>query len=335
MSAGQAQAVMISGPSGIGKSNLAQTLRHLTAQRHPGAGFFIAGRFDQTRRNIPYDALIQAFQELIRQFMLESENRLAHWREQLAAALGSNAALIIEVIPQLRWLIGAQPPVPPLAASEARNRFTTVFLDFMRVFTRQTFILFLDDLQWADAAMIGLLRRLMDDPTTPRLLLLIGSYRALEPASPLASLLEGDASFSRIALGPLVTGDVTAWVADTVLFDSLVHLNQAIDLIAERAERLDYARLNLHAAQKAATSIAYDIAAQHCALAWKLLVLTLYRVIACREERTAGIASSRLARDRAGSRYLAGAGRRTAITQADRGIRAIEHAHLECAATPA
>jgi predicted ATPase len=39
------------------------------------AGYFISGKFDQFKRNIPYASLIQAFQELMRQLLTESAEK--------------------------------------------------------------------------------------------------------------------------------------------------------------------------------------------------------------------------------------------------------------------
>jgi predicted ATPase len=37
------------------------------------SGYFIAGKFDQLQRDIPYQALVAAFQELVRQLLTETE----------------------------------------------------------------------------------------------------------------------------------------------------------------------------------------------------------------------------------------------------------------------
>ena len=39
-------------------------------------------------------------------------------------ALGSNARVIIDVIPDVEWIIGPQSPVPELGSIEAQNRFS-------------------------------------------------------------------------------------------------------------------------------------------------------------------------------------------------------------------
>ncbi|MCP4372119.1 MAG: AAA family ATPase, partial [Deltaproteobacteria bacterium] len=81
---GRAEGLLVSGYAGIGKSALVQELyKPITA----GRGYFISGKFDQLQRDIPYMALSQAFDQLMRQLLTESEARLQAWRQKLLAAL--------------------------------------------------------------------------------------------------------------------------------------------------------------------------------------------------------------------------------------------------------
>ncbi len=96
----------------------------------------------------------------------------------LLDALGINGQLIVDVIPQVELVIGPQPPVPELPPTEAQNRFRMVFRHFIGVFARKEhpLALFLDDLQWADSASLGLLEELVTHPEA-RHLLVVGAYR--------------------------------------------------------------------------------------------------------------------------------------------------------------
>ncbi|HBB34659.1 MAG TPA: hypothetical protein DC064_23465, partial [Cyanobacteria bacterium UBA9273] len=64
-------------------------------------GYFISGKFDQFKRDIPYAALIQAFQELLRQLLTENDQKLQLWQQKLLDALGSNGQVIADVIPEV------------------------------------------------------------------------------------------------------------------------------------------------------------------------------------------------------------------------------------------
>ncbi|WP_143266566.1 ATP-binding protein, partial [Paraburkholderia caledonica] len=95
---GQAALVTVSGYSGIGKSALVDALRKPIVAKH---GYFISGKFDQYQRDIPYATLTQAFRELVRQLLAESETNIAGWRQRIQAAVGVNGQLIVDVLPQV------------------------------------------------------------------------------------------------------------------------------------------------------------------------------------------------------------------------------------------
>ncbi|MDY6802462.1 MAG: AAA family ATPase, partial [Cyanobacteriota bacterium] len=182
--------MLISGYSGIGKSALVREIyKPITAHR----GYFIAGKFDQFQKNIPYSAALGAFKELIGQILTESEEQLTQWRRKILAALGSNGRVIIDVIPELELIVGKQPPVATLSGIEAQNRFNFVFQKFMRVFCSKEhpLVIFLDDLQWVDSATLNLIKLIMSDRQT-EYLFFIGAYRDNEvsPTHPLILAVE-------------------------------------------------------------------------------------------------------------------------------------------------
>ncbi|MEO1210206.1 MAG: AAA family ATPase [Cyanobacteria bacterium J06638_20] len=215
-----AELVLVSGYSGIGKSALVQEIhKPITAKR----GYYISGKYDQFQRNLPYSALIQAFTTLVRQLLTSSEAVIAHWRKQLLAALSPNAAVLIDVIPEIELVIGAQPAVPPLAASAAQARFNLVFENFIRVFSQpqHPLVIFLDDLQWADGASLQLIQVLMT-ASSHQSLLLLGAYRdnevdATHPLiTTLSDLKAAKVPFQELHLGPLNHADVQTLLRETL-----------------------------------------------------------------------------------------------------------------------
>src|SRR5439155_19821119 len=130
-----------------------------------------------TKRDIPYATLAQAFQSLVRPLLSKNEDDLHTWRDALREALEPNGRLIIDLVPELKHVIGEQPPVPELPPQEAQRRFQLVFRRFISVFARPEHrpALFLDDLQWLDAATLDLLEDLLTQ-TDLQHLLLIGAY---------------------------------------------------------------------------------------------------------------------------------------------------------------
>src|SRR5262249_49940557 len=152
---------LVSGYSGIGKSSVVNELRPLLV---PPRGLFASGKFDQYKRDIPYSTLAQAFRGLIRPLLSKSDEDLAPWREALRETLGPNAGLIVNLVPEVRPIIGEPPPVPELLPQDAQRRFQLVFRQFIGVFARpeHPLALFPDDLQWLDAATLDLLEDLMN-----------------------------------------------------------------------------------------------------------------------------------------------------------------------------
>lgn len=185
---GQSQLLLVAGYSGIGKSVLVQELYKPITERQ---GYFISGKFDQFQRNIPYSAVLQAFRDLVRQLLTETQEALEYWKELILRAVGNNGQIIIDVIPEVELIIGAQPEVPALSPTEAQNRFNLVFQKFIKVFCQAThpLVIFLDDLQWIDSASLKLMSLMMSDIPY---FLLIGAYRDNEvsPVHPLMVALE-------------------------------------------------------------------------------------------------------------------------------------------------
>jgi hypothetical protein len=143
---GAPELVLVSGYSGIGKSSVVHELRKVLV---PPRGLFAFGKFDQHKRDIPYATLVQALQGLVRTLLGKSEAELASWRDALLEALGPNGRLMVDLVPELRLIIGEQPPVPELPPQQAQSRFQLVFQRFIAAFARpeHPLVLFLDDLQ--------------------------------------------------------------------------------------------------------------------------------------------------------------------------------------------
>jgi predicted ATPase/signal transduction histidine kinase len=212
--------VLMSGYSGVGKSSVLNELyKHLTPRR----GLFASCKFDRYRRDVPHATLAQAFQTIINQILANSDAEVSHWRNSLREALGPNGQLVVDLIPELEFVIGKQPPVPELAPQEAQNRFQLVFRRFIRVFAQpeHPLALFLDDLQWLDAATLELLEHFGTDREI-RHLLLVGAYadNEVSPSHPLLRTFDVirkvGATIQEIILVPLGLDDVGRLVADSL-----------------------------------------------------------------------------------------------------------------------
>lgn len=212
--------ILISGYAGIGKTALVRELYIPLAKER---GFFLSGKFDQYKRGIPYSIFLQAFRDLILELLAAPEEQVKEWKKQLQEALGINAQLIVNFIPEVELLIGSQPPIPDLPLDETENRFQMVFDNFLNVFTKKEHpvSLFIDDLQWADLASLKLIEHILSGPEKKHLLL-VGAYRSNEVDSthPLTLTLENmkrsNCLVSTLELTPLSKEHVLELVTETV-----------------------------------------------------------------------------------------------------------------------
>ncbi len=229
---GGREIVLVSGYSGIGKSSLVQEILKPLAR---AKGYYTSGKYDQYNRDTPYSAVIQAFDGLVRQILTESEARIEAWRRSLLEALGQNGQVICDVIPALSHVLGALSPVPTLGPVEAQNRLNRCFLRFVSVFARHAhpLVLFLDDLQWIDAASLGLLRALLAEDSLESFFF-CGAYRDNEvsPAHPFMMALEeltrAKLSVRDIVLGPLERRHLLVMLGDSLRRDDTDPLADAV-----------------------------------------------------------------------------------------------------------
>ncbi|MDD4976507.1 MAG: AAA family ATPase, partial [Bacteriovorax sp.] len=190
VASGHFRSMFISGFSGIGKTRLIQELQKPIIKRR---GYFTSGKFDVYQKNIPYSSLLQAFRNLVRIFLTESDIRVVQWKEKILNAVGDQGQVLIEVIPELEILIGPQEHLDVLPPVEARNRFNRVFENFLKSIAsdENPLVLFIDDLQWCDLASFEFLTNVFNNSNENSYLFFIGAYRHNEVGSdhPLIQLL--------------------------------------------------------------------------------------------------------------------------------------------------
>ena len=239
VSSGTTKLILVAGYSGVGKTTLVQEVHQpMTAKR----GYFASGKFDQYQRNIPYYALTQAFNEFCHYLLAENPEQLNQWREKILTAIGNNGQILIDIIPHLELIIGPQPAVPLVGATEAQNRFNWVLQQFIEVIAQKKhpFILFIDDLQWADLPSLDLLKRLIIDPNI-QYLLIIGAYRDNEVSAThpfmmmIKDLTESQITVETIHLDNLAPNDVNRLLADS-LECNLVKTRALAFLIYEKTQ---------------------------------------------------------------------------------------------------
>src|ERR1700742_3116475 len=233
---GGSELVLVSGYSGIGKSSVVNELHKVIVLPR---GIFISGKFDLRLRDTPHATLAQAFQGLIQQLLNGHADDIVRWRDAIKEAVGNQGRLLTDLIPELVRLIGPQPTVAVLSPNDAQLRFQTVFQRFVGVFARaeHPLVIFVDDLQWLDAATLTLIEYLLLHPDT-RHLLVIGAYRENEVSSTHPLMIKlGDLRRAGARLGQIVLGPLSVDNVNQLLCDTLRHAADNVRPLAEMVHR--------------------------------------------------------------------------------------------------
>ncbi|MGB3638121.1 MAG: serine/threonine-protein kinase PknK, partial [Rivularia sp. (in: cyanobacteria)] len=253
--------VFVKGYSGMGKTVVINEI-HKPVLREKG--YFIKGKFNQFQRDIPFLGWVEALSNLIEQLLSESDRQIEQWKTNILSSLGNQAQVIIDLIPRLELIIGAQPQAAELSGIAAENRLKFLFHKFIKIFAirKHPLVIFLDDLQWADTASLNFVKLLMSENTTinnPQLLekksgiqmpdfnrvnindnddalLLIGSYRDNEIDVThslnltIKEIQKENINISYIKLEPLHQSDLGYLIADTLKceLDSIISLTQVV-----------------------------------------------------------------------------------------------------------
>lgn len=217
---GALECLMITGYSGIGKTTLVNELHRPIIAAN---GHLISGKFDQLQKTTPYTAFTTAFSKLFQLWLTEPEEKLNVRKDVILKTLGNTGQVIMEFIPDLEKIIGAQPDVDRLGAEQAQNRFLNIFQKFIGCIASvdEPLVIFIDDLQWIDQASLRLLDILLTLQDA-RSILFIGAYRdnEVDEFHPLTkainTLKNKQVSITDILLTPLDLEQTNAFVADTL-----------------------------------------------------------------------------------------------------------------------
>jgi hypothetical protein len=218
--ADRCRGILVTGSPGVGKTALIDQLRPVVTG---GDGWFMAGKFDQYRRDLEFDAGYQAFRALGRPLLAEPEDELVVLREQILRAVGPNAGLLAAILPEFAALLAVPPdPGDPLTAQARVQRAAAAALRAVASRKRPV-VLFLDDLQWAGDTPLGLVDILLSEEPIEGLLL-VGAYREgdVDAAHPLAAPLSrwlGRATVRHLRLVNLPGPSLVTMVAEMLRVD--------------------------------------------------------------------------------------------------------------------
>ncbi len=203
----------ISGYAGSGKSTLITELYRTFSST---SGYLVSGKFSSEASDRPYSALIDAVQELARQLLTETEEALNVWRVKLDRVLGNRSQVLIDVIPELKLIIGEPRFTKKTDFKSSFKKLLQVFL-----FDEHPLAICLDNLRWIDRETLTLIEEFLLDDHTQNVLL-VGAYRSKEVSAdhPLALAIERlrqhNIPIHTIHLNPLSLDAIVQLITDTL-----------------------------------------------------------------------------------------------------------------------
>jgi predicted ATPase/class 3 adenylate cyclase/tRNA A-37 threonylcarbamoyl transferase component Bud32 len=218
---GEKNTLLVSGYSGSGKSALVEALKNHVAQTK---GIFIKGKFDQISSDTPYSTFVQAFNELAQLILAGDTAFQVKWKKRIIEAIGNSGKILTQFMPGIETLIGKQPDIPELKGIEAQNRFNYEFTRFIKTIANNDspLVIFVDDLQWADASSLNLFKIIAENRDI-NYVMLVGGYRKNEVnenhalTKTLNELKEDLVQFEQIELEDLLYEDVYNLLSDALL----------------------------------------------------------------------------------------------------------------------
>jgi predicted ATPase/class 3 adenylate cyclase/tRNA A-37 threonylcarbamoyl transferase component Bud32 len=236
---GKKSTLLLSGYSGSGKSALIESLLKPVSQKK---GYFIKGKFDQISSDTPYSTFVQAFNELIKMILTGEDAYRLRWRKKIMDTMGGSVKILSQFIPGIEELTGKLPDIAVLKGVEAQNRFNYEFARFIKTIAdkEHPLVIFVDDLQWADASSLSLVKIIAENRDI-EYVMLIGAYRKneVDENHPLVKkineLREENVSFEEMELDDLSFEDINNLV-EGALHSSMDHTSFLSDIIYNKTK---------------------------------------------------------------------------------------------------
>lgn len=215
---GEKEVVLVSGYPGVGKTVLVNEIHKSVAR---SSGYYICGKFQEFKQDIPYYALVSALNDLFQQILTESKDSVEQWKDKLKSVLGDNGQILIDVIPELENVIGKQKDVVEVPPEEARTRFNNMFISFLKMLCTKEhpIVIFLDDIQWIDLSTLRLIELVLNDYEIKYLLFILGYREAyVDKTHPLMVTIENiekNVNIRKIFLKPLELIHIKEMLAET------------------------------------------------------------------------------------------------------------------------
>lgn len=145
--------IAIHGDFGIGKSLLSSKILE---KNKNNSSYIIKLILERNKRNTPYEVLYAALRNLTKQIIAEDEYALDIHKDKLQEALGNQAQILIDIIPEIEILIGEQPPLELLEATDTKAIFENLLFAFIKfiIHQKKPLYIYVKDVQWADEVTI-------------------------------------------------------------------------------------------------------------------------------------------------------------------------------------
>lgn len=156
----KASILLVAGYSGIGKTTLVEKSCNYINEK----AFFAKGKFEQSKKQIPYFAFSQLFAGLINKIMREEKDVCQELSNRCIEALGEQAGVLLPLIPNLENFLGKQKEVTKIDAKQAESRIYYALEKLLKTLSipERPLLFFIDDIQWADDASMDMVSNILN-----------------------------------------------------------------------------------------------------------------------------------------------------------------------------
>jgi predicted ATPase/signal transduction histidine kinase len=174
--------ILLTGRSGVGKSSLVQEFKNSRLREKT---YFIQACFEPDSNHGPYATISQSLRQLTHHILAENSAAIQLWKNNLLQVLNGNGSVLVEILPELEYIIGPQPQAPHIPSSETEHRLIFTLRKFLQACCHigPPLVIFLDDLQNADTLSLKIIEQILLSPDLLRILF-IGAYRTDEMPLP-------------------------------------------------------------------------------------------------------------------------------------------------------
>lgn len=202
--------ILVSGSSGVGKTRL---IEEFFTYLNTGGFRIFKGKFEQ----FPTASAYYVFKQIFSQFHLHFQKHISAKKELKIHP--NTIQVLCQVFPELCEILPFSSDLPPHSSEEISSQLPYALEDFFThiVTADSPMVVFMDDLQWADAASVALIQKSILEITNPNLHF-IASYRdtGVETIATLIETLQDTSRYQcyTLHLLPLTEQEINALLGE-------------------------------------------------------------------------------------------------------------------------